>query len=244
MKNVFFIHSPVSWGPHSSAGADATLVDRRGREEGEQMCRFRWYRDAAGKCATFVWSNPSVAHSHTHTHTHTHTRGGILALAGPRGWDVSLWPERKRRVLVFTEALCVQRHNHAHQCFMHRYSGATLCFTASIWSDWNTHQHYFIRSLTHWTGSRRLKMTQEQKSVQIIRYDWPNRQKNKSWKLKHLMQTTKRTNVFDAMLMFCLWNVIQKKAQLCKEQPFIWLFKGDGCGEEREGTNWKQRTAK
>ncbi len=123
------------------------------------------------------------------TRTHTHTRGGILALAGPRGWDISLWPERKRRVFVFTEALCVQRHNHAHQWFMHRYSGATLCFTASIWSDWNTHQHYFIRSLTHWTGSRRLKMTREQKSVQIIRYDWPNRQGSRFKVLYYLSHT-------------------------------------------------------
>lgn len=42
--------------------------------------------------------------------TRTHTRGGIRALAGPRGRDVSLWPERKRRVSVFTEASCMQRH--------------------------------------------------------------------------------------------------------------------------------------
>lgn len=68
-----------------------------GREEGEQMWRFRWCRDMAGKWATFVWSNPSIAH------THTHTRGGILALAGPRGRDIRPWPERKRAP-AFTEA--------------------------------------------------------------------------------------------------------------------------------------------
>lgn len=39
---------------HSSAGADTGPGWTVEAEEGEQMCRFRWDRHAAGKCATFV----------------------------------------------------------------------------------------------------------------------------------------------------------------------------------------------
>lgn len=146
MKNVFFIHSPVSWGPHSSAGADATLVDRRGREEGEQMCRFRWYRDAAGKCATFVWSNPSVAHSHTHSWRNSGPSGAKGA------GHLPLAREETEGVCLYWSFVREETNNHTHQCFLHRSNGILMINSQHTGITSSDSSESMNESLTHWTG--------------------------------------------------------------------------------------------